>query len=157
MEITVDGELFVACNECAFPVCRTCYEYERKEGSQACPQCKTRYRRIKGELTLTSLPICLLVKVFTSWMRVRFLFICAAGSPRVEGDEEEDAIDDLEHEFDYGYADASGRNQNVGAIPHVRAATISKNTSSTQAHEIPLLTYGEEVINELSPECSLNS
>ncbi|XP_047969230.1 cellulose synthase A catalytic subunit 5 [UDP-forming]-like isoform X2 [Salvia hispanica] len=48
VEITVDEELFVACNECAFPVCRTCYEYERKEGSQACPQCKTRYKRIKG-------------------------------------------------------------------------------------------------------------
>lgn len=49
LEITVDGELFVACNECAFPVCRPCYEYERREGNQACPQCKTRYKRIKGE------------------------------------------------------------------------------------------------------------
>lgn len=43
-----DGEPFVACNECAFPVCRACYEYERREGSQACPQCKTRFKRIKG-------------------------------------------------------------------------------------------------------------
>jgi len=48
IEITVDGEPFVACNECAFPVCRPCYEYERREGNQACPQCKTRYKRIKG-------------------------------------------------------------------------------------------------------------
>ncbi|CAN4081108.1 unnamed protein product [Withania somnifera] len=47
IEITVDGEQFVACNECAFPVCRPCYEYERREGNQACPQCKTRYKRIK--------------------------------------------------------------------------------------------------------------
>ncbi|XP_057866685.2 probable cellulose synthase A catalytic subunit 2 [UDP-forming] isoform X2 [Cryptomeria japonica] len=46
--ITVDGELFVACNECAYPVCRPCYEYERKEGSKSCPQCKTRYKRHKG-------------------------------------------------------------------------------------------------------------
>ncbi|KAG9455531.1 hypothetical protein H6P81_000039 [Aristolochia fimbriata] len=46
--LTVDGELFVACNECAFPVCRTCYEYERREGSQVCPQCKTRFKRLKG-------------------------------------------------------------------------------------------------------------
>ncbi|KAI3972793.1 hypothetical protein MKX01_019451 [Papaver californicum] len=46
--LTVDGELFVACNECAFPVCRTCYEYERQEGSQVCPQCKTRFKRLKG-------------------------------------------------------------------------------------------------------------
>nr|DAD46411.1 TPA_asm: hypothetical protein HUJ06_016348 [Nelumbo nucifera] len=46
--LTVDGELFVACNECAFPICRTCYEYERREGSQVCPQCKTRFKRLKG-------------------------------------------------------------------------------------------------------------
>jgi cellulose synthase A len=32
-----DGEPFVACNE-----------YERREGSQACPQCRTRYKRLKG-------------------------------------------------------------------------------------------------------------
>ena len=50
IEITVDGEPFVACNECAFPVCRPCYEYERREGNQACPQCKTRYKRIRGEI-----------------------------------------------------------------------------------------------------------
>ncbi|OAY73865.1 putative cellulose synthase A catalytic subunit 3 (UDP-forming) [Ananas comosus] len=46
--LTVDGELFVACNECAFPICRTCYEYERREGNQVCPQCKTRFKRLKG-------------------------------------------------------------------------------------------------------------
>ncbi|KAH7566958.1 hypothetical protein ACOSP7_011398 [Xanthoceras sorbifolium] len=46
--LTVDGELFVACNECAFPICRTCYEYERREGNQICPQCKTRFKRLKG-------------------------------------------------------------------------------------------------------------
>lgn len=48
--LTRDGELFVACNECAFPICRTCYEYERKEGNQLCPQCKTRFKRLKGPL-----------------------------------------------------------------------------------------------------------
>lgn len=46
--LTVDGDLFVACNECGFPVCRPCYEYERREGTQVCPQCKTRYKRLKG-------------------------------------------------------------------------------------------------------------
>ncbi|KAG9133853.1 hypothetical protein Leryth_017938 [Lithospermum erythrorhizon] len=45
---TVDGESFVACDVCSFPVCRPCYEYERKDGNQACPQCKTRYKRHKG-------------------------------------------------------------------------------------------------------------
>lgn len=48
IEFSADGEPFVACNECAFPICRQCYEYERREGNQACPQCKTRYKRIKG-------------------------------------------------------------------------------------------------------------
>ncbi|XP_020582259.1 probable cellulose synthase A catalytic subunit 5 [UDP-forming] [Phalaenopsis equestris] len=46
--LTLDGDLFVACNECAFPICCTCYEYERREGSQVCPQCKTRFKRLKG-------------------------------------------------------------------------------------------------------------
>ena len=54
IEITADGEPFVACNECAFPVCRPCYEYERREGNQACPQCKTRYKRLKGEASTNS-------------------------------------------------------------------------------------------------------
>lgn len=44
----VDGEPFVACNVCAFPVCRPCYEYEQKDGNQSCPQCKARYKRQKG-------------------------------------------------------------------------------------------------------------
>lgn len=46
--LTASGDTFVACNECAFPVCRPCYEYERKDGTQSCPQCKTRYKRHKG-------------------------------------------------------------------------------------------------------------
>ncbi|XP_026418261.1 cellulose synthase A catalytic subunit 3 [UDP-forming]-like [Papaver somniferum] len=45
---TLDGDLFVACDVCAFPVCRPCYEYERKDGNKSCPQCKTGYKRIKG-------------------------------------------------------------------------------------------------------------
>ncbi|KAJ3682391.1 hypothetical protein LUZ60_014964 [Juncus effusus] len=43
-----NGELFVACNDCGFPVCKPCYEYERTEGNQCCPQCNTRYKRHKG-------------------------------------------------------------------------------------------------------------
>ncbi|XP_024962230.1 cellulose synthase A catalytic subunit 3 [UDP-forming]-like [Cynara cardunculus var. scolymus] len=48
VDITEKGELFIACDVCAFPVCRPCYEYERKDGNQSCPQCKTRYKRHKG-------------------------------------------------------------------------------------------------------------
>ncbi|KAG9445768.1 hypothetical protein H6P81_011896 [Aristolochia fimbriata] len=42
------GEQFVACTECGFPVCQPCYEYERSDGGQCCPQCNTRYKRHKG-------------------------------------------------------------------------------------------------------------
>ncbi|KAK9913092.1 hypothetical protein M0R45_036917 [Rubus argutus] len=45
---TAAGEPFIACDVCSFPVCRPCYEYERKDGNQSCPQCKTRYKRHKG-------------------------------------------------------------------------------------------------------------
>ncbi|KAK8952247.1 putative cellulose synthase A catalytic subunit 9 [UDP-forming] [Platanthera zijinensis] len=66
-------ELFVACDECGFPVCRPCYEYERREGDGACPSCRTPYKRQKG-------------------------------SARVDGDEEEDEADDLDHEFGFSNA-----------------------------------------------------
>ncbi|GER34053.1 cellulose synthase [Striga asiatica] len=118
IEFGIDGEPFVACNECAFPVCRSCYEYERREGNQLCPQCKTRYKRIKG-------------------------------SPRVDGDEEEDEFDDLEHEFDYygnpqhlAEAALSARfniGQNASGI-----AVPSELSGSAIDPEIPLLTYGQE-------------
>lgn len=116
VEITVDGEPFVACNECAFPVCRPCYEYERREGNQACPQCKTRYKRIKG-------------------------------SPRVEGDEEEDEFDDLDHEFDYPEhmteaALAARFNGGLGVNGH--GNTPSEVDPSAVDSKVPLLTYGEE-------------
>ncbi|CAN1857314.1 Cellulose synthase A catalytic subunit 6 [UDP-forming] [Linum perenne] len=125
IEITVDDELFVACNECAFPVCRPCYEYERREGTQACPQCRTRYKRLKG-------------------------------SPRVEGDEEEDDIDDLEHEFDYGNLEGLSSEQvaelmlasrlNTGRGSQVNGSGYpgSDLDSSPPGAKVPLLTYGEE-------------
>ncbi|THG04136.1 hypothetical protein TEA_015477 [Camellia sinensis var. sinensis] len=81
--LTVDGDLFVACNECGFPVCRPCYEYERREGTQLCPQCKTRYKRLKG------------------------------GSPREEGDEDEEDVDDIEHEFKIDHEQDKNNNKHV--------------------------------------------
>ncbi|KAK4780321.1 hypothetical protein SAY87_016427 [Trapa incisa] len=124
IELTPDGEPFVACNECAFPVCRPCYEYERREGNQACPQCKTRYKRIKG-------------------------------SPRVEGDEEEDGIDDLDHEFDYGHLVPFGGQQ---AGDSGRGLHSSRSGDPTQKEfdspldpQIPLLTYHDEDA-DISPD-----
>ncbi|KAL5547556.1 hypothetical protein UlMin_002787 [Ulmus minor] len=84
---TVDGELFVACNECGFPACRPCYEYERREGSQNCPQCKTRYKRLKG-------------------------------SPRVDGDEDEEDVDDIEHEFNIEEDERKKQEHTVDAMLH---------------------------------------
>ncbi|PON90603.1 Cellulose synthase [Trema orientale] len=46
--LTAEGDVFVACNECALPICRYCYDYERREGNQLCPLCKTRFSRLKG-------------------------------------------------------------------------------------------------------------
>nr|ATQ35921.1 cellulose synthase 4A [Linum usitatissimum] len=43
-----DGIPFVACHVCGFPVCRPCYEYERSDGNQCCPQCNSRYKRHRG-------------------------------------------------------------------------------------------------------------
>lgn len=53
IEVKENGEVFVACGVCGFPVCRPCYEYERSEGNQTCPQCHTRYKRLKGGSALT--------------------------------------------------------------------------------------------------------
>ncbi|XP_022875255.1 cellulose synthase A catalytic subunit 2 [UDP-forming]-like isoform X1 [Olea europaea var. sylvestris] len=122
IEITVDGEPFVACNECAFPVCRACYEYERTEGNQVCPQCKTRYKRIKG-------------------------------SPRVDGDEDEDGFDDLENEFDYNGNERRDPQQIAAAAlsAHLNIGRSASGItiplqwdSSVVASEFPLLTYGQE-------------
>lgn len=81
-----------------------------------------------------------------------------AGSPRVEGDEEEDDTDDLDNEFDYGDIDAlgpqpmseslySGRpNTGRGANNGSGLATNLEHGSSALNSDIPLLTYGEEVV-----------
>nr|KYP37076.1 Cellulose synthase A catalytic subunit 7 [UDP-forming] [Cajanus cajan] len=109
--LTVDGDLFVACEECGFPVCRPCYEYERREGTQVCPQCHTRYKRIKG-------------------------------SPRVLGDEDEDDVDDIEHEFKneemqegniiHGDDDGNSKSTPVGlAKSEVAAGSINLNGTLT--------------------------
>ncbi|RZR71333.1 hypothetical protein BHM03_00004690 [Ensete ventricosum] len=101
----------------------TCYEYERREGTQACPQCKTRYKRHKG-------------------------------SPRVEGDEEEDGDDDLEKEFNFGNFD-SKETLNDPVTNLERPGGVGQSSLSglgtfntivqTNGTNILLLTDGEEV------------
>uniref|UniRef100_A0A1J3DU48 Cellulose synthase n=1 Tax=Noccaea caerulescens TaxID=107243 RepID=A0A1J3DU48_NOCCA len=109
--LTDTSILFVACHECAFPLCRPCYEYERRDGTQCCPQCKTRFRRHNG-------------------------------SPRVEGDEEEDDVDDIENEFDYTQGNNEAR----------RLPQRVEEFSSSSRHEsqpISLLTHGHPVSGEI--------
>lgn len=38
-----NGEVFVACHECNYPVCKTCIDYEIKEGRNTCLRCATPY------------------------------------------------------------------------------------------------------------------
>ena len=52
IDLKENGEMFVACHVCGFPVCQPCYDYERAEGQQSCPQCHTRYKRHKGSSAL---------------------------------------------------------------------------------------------------------
>ncbi|KAE9594020.1 hypothetical protein Lal_00008032 [Lupinus albus] len=44
---TTTGDVFVDCQECGFPLCHNCYEYELKNGNESCPKCKTRYKSHK--------------------------------------------------------------------------------------------------------------
>ncbi|KAG4147796.1 hypothetical protein ERO13_D05G245300v2 [Gossypium hirsutum] len=133
IEISVDGEPFVACNECAFPVCRACYEYERREGNQACPQCKTRYKRIKG---------CPRVE----------------GDEEEDGaDDLENEFDIASHDrrdpHHIAAAMLSGRyNINHGSQPHVSGiSTPAELDAASVAAGIPLLTYGQEDVG-ISPD-----
>jgi len=46
--LDANGEPFVACHDCGFPVCRPCHQYEKDEGSQCCLHCKAPYQRHEG-------------------------------------------------------------------------------------------------------------
>ncbi|XP_024544827.1 probable cellulose synthase A catalytic subunit 5 [UDP-forming] isoform X2 [Selaginella moellendorffii] len=118
--VSENGDLFVACNECGFPVCRPCYEYERKDGNQSCPQCKSRYKRQKG-------------------------------SPRVEGDEEEDDVDDLDNEFKALPQQQTTEEMLQGHMSYGRG---DEENVHVVTPGLPLLTNGQEGVdpNEIPPE-----
>lgn len=142
--LTPQGELFVACNECAFPVCRDCYDYERREGSQVCPQCKTRFKRLKGK-HFSYFRLDFLYKV---WIFKKNFFIL--GCPRVAGDEDEDDIDDLENEFSF-----AGKNREdmqygaeamlQGQMRFGRGTDVDMPQGVNAVSNVPLLTNGEMV------------
>ncbi|KAL0915315.1 hypothetical protein M5K25_015724 [Dendrobium thyrsiflorum] len=116
--LTEKGDVFVACNECAFPVCRPCYEYERKEGNKCCPQCKTRYKR-------------------------------HIGSPRVEGDDDEDDVDDLDNEFSHPKVINKAANPwSSGGREEV--VELSSSSRHEPYHRILRLTSGQQVSGEMT-------
>lgn len=41
--LNVNGEPFVACHECNLPICKSCFEYDLKEGRKACLRCGSTY------------------------------------------------------------------------------------------------------------------
>ncbi|XVE51488.1 hypothetical protein DITRI_Ditri02bG0045200 [Diplodiscus trichospermus] len=41
--LNANGEAFVACHECNFPICKTCFESELKEGRKVCLRCGNPY------------------------------------------------------------------------------------------------------------------
>ncbi|MCD7449928.1 hypothetical protein HAX54_002453 [Datura stramonium] len=84
----------------------------KEEKEMLLPQCKTRYKRI------TALPSVQNQKPQLSALIMDIdVWVLISGSPRVEGDEEEDDTDDIEHEFDYGVG-TLGR-QGSGPVPSV--------------------------------------
>ncbi|KAG7987291.1 hypothetical protein I3843_03G126500 [Carya illinoinensis] len=88
---------------------------------------------------------------------IRLVLSVKPGSARVEGDEEEDGIDDLDNEFDYGNLNSLGSQEvseamfsarlNTGRGYHSNASGIPTHLeyeTSPLSSDIPLLTYGEE-------------
>ena len=66
-----------------------------------------------------------------------------SGSPRVEGDDEEDDIDDLENEFNYTQGNGTARRQWKG-----EDADLSSSSRHESLQPIPLLTNGHLVSDE---------
>lgn len=62
------------------------------------------------------------------------------GSPRVDGDEDEDEVDDLENEFSYGLANNKTRRQWQG-----EDIELSSSFRHESRQAIPLLTNGQPV------------
>jgi cellulose synthase A len=41
--VDANGEVFVACHECYFPICKACVDYETSEGRSVCLRCGNPY------------------------------------------------------------------------------------------------------------------
>lgn len=97
------------------------------------------------------LPISVCIMSFSEKKRNELKSLIS-GSPRVEGDEEEDEFDDLDNEFDVRNCEAvlsSRLNTNPESANIYGFATPSEMDEATLNPDIPLLTYSQEVITQL--------
>lgn len=75
-------------------------------------------------------------------------FVYILGSPRVEGDDEEDDVDDIENEFNYAQGNSKARRQWQG-----EDADLSSSSRHESQQPIPLLTNGQPVSDENHVQC----
>jgi hypothetical protein len=62
--VGANGDVFVACHECNFSICRACVDFELKEGRKACLRCAAPYDGI----SLTLKFYCRFVQTYDSCM-----------------------------------------------------------------------------------------
>lgn len=53
-----NGEVFVACHECSYPICKSCFEYDLKDGRSSCSRCGAPYDGILTFYSLFLLEYC---------------------------------------------------------------------------------------------------
>lgn len=75
------------------------------------------------------------------WMRENLDLDILSGSVRVEGDDEEDDVDDIENELDYAKGNAKARRQ------WEDDAELSSSSRRDYQQPIPLLTNGQTVLH----------
>ncbi|RYQ84167.1 hypothetical protein Ahy_B10g103115 isoform F [Arachis hypogaea] len=121
--LTATGDVFVACQECSFPLCHRCYECECENGNQSCPQCKTRYNSHKDSSHLEG----------------------------DEDDyEDDDDVDDIENEVNYGEgnintagmqweedADLSSSSGHDSRMPNSNLHMTNRQPSDEEVRRVP--------------------
>ena len=84
------------------------------------------------------------------------LTICSlygvAGSPRVEGDDEEDDVDDLDNEFNYTQGNGKAMHQ-WQLQGHGEDVDLSSSSRHEPQHCIPRLTNGQQVDPKNKDHC----
>ncbi|KAE8727467.1 Actin-related protein 7 [Hibiscus syriacus] len=120
---------FIACEYVHF-LSAVRYEYERKDGNQSCPQCKTRYKRHKGSPAILGVE----KRVMMQMTMLVILITLQKTKPKSEAENSERMLS-----WHATYA----RGEDVSAPNYDKEVLIT---------HLPLLTNGQEVSGELSAE-----